>query len=102
MNIDTFLEFHQKICNQARELTKTKGHDYSGTEDTLRNLRAVGRLNICDPQVGTLVRMVDKISRLAQLTHSEAKVKDESVEDTVIDLINYSILFLALRQSGGE
>lgn len=100
MDIKEFLTFHEDICKQARELTKTKGHDYSGTEDTLRNLRAVGRLNICDPPVGVLVRMTDKLSRLAQLTHSTARVKDESIEDTVIDLINYSVLYLALRQKG--
>jgi hypothetical protein len=42
------------------------------------------------------VRMTDKMSRLAQFTkNGELKVKDESLEDTLVDLINYAVLLRA-------
>ena len=42
--------------------------------------------------------MSDKLSRIANLLKSEAKnsVKDESIEDTLIDLANYSIILKIL------
>ena len=47
-------------------------------------------------EVGILVRMLDKIKRLNSFAVTEAmKVKEESVEDTVKDIINYAILFRA-------
>lgn len=36
--------------------------------------------------------MTDKISRIANLIHSEAKVKDEKITDTLIDLAVYAII----------
>lgn len=52
-------------------------------------------------QLGTIptfsVRILDKCNRLTQLhkdleTHKHRKVKDESIEDTMLDLIGYYIL----------
>lgn len=41
-----------------------------------------------------LVRMYDKINRVYALTRTqaEAKVQDEKIEDTLLDLANYAIL----------
>lgn len=40
------------------------------------------------------IRMKDKISRLRTLLTTEAQVKDESIEDTLRDIIGYCVLFL--------
>ncbi len=53
-----------------------------------------------DPGDAILVRMSDKVSRIASLQSKEAQV-DESLEDTVKDLGAYAILWLA-RPEGGE
>lgn len=40
------------------------------------------------------IRMEDKISRLCTLLTTDAQVKDESIEDTLRDIIGYCILFI--------
>ena len=39
-----------------------------------------------------IVRMSDKMERLKSLTKADAKVKDESIRDTLIDLANYAMM----------
>lgn len=39
-----------------------------------------------------VVRMNDKMERLKSLTKADAKVKDESIRDTLIDLANYAMM----------
>ena len=39
-----------------------------------------------------VVRMSDKMERIKFLTKADAKVKDESIKDTLIDLANYAIM----------
>ena len=98
----TFLDLHDRLCAAARNLTVSKGHGYSGEKDTLENLKAVERLGICDAQRGVLVRLTDKFSRLAHLQGEEAQVKNESRLDTILDIINYSILFWALEEEKND
>ena len=42
--------------------------------------------------VASVVRMSDKMERIKSLANKEAEVKDESIEDTLIDLANYAIM----------
>lgn len=44
-----------------------------------------------------LVRMSDKVNRIHNLLQNTAKV-DESIEDSVLDLAGYCVLFLANRK----
>ena len=44
--------------------------------------------------VSFLVRIQDKLNRLKTLSKQDSLVKDEKIEDTLIDLANYSILAL--------
>lgn len=82
---------HQSVCQDALTLMKTKNADYAAKEDPYRNFRMFGRL-------GILVRMSDKLARLRTFEErGELSVKDEQVEDTVRDLINYSILYLGYK-----
>lgn len=39
-----------------------------------------------------VVRISDKVERLKALSKADAKVKDESIRDTLIDLANYAIM----------
>lgn len=66
---------------------KTKNHDYANEEDPFRNFRRFGGQ-------GILVRLGDKLSRLESfLENGEFAVKDEALDDTVADIINYAIIF---------
>lgn len=42
--------------------------------------------------------MEEKMNRLYTLSNKEAKVTDEKIEDTLMDLANYAILAIMERQ----
>ena len=96
-NIELF-KIHEHLCSTALELMKKKNNDYSGKSGmkpfaTFTRAEAMG---ITSTEKGMLVRMVDKISRLSSFTEAgEFKVEDEKLEDTILDVINYAILFYA-------
>ena len=99
MKIETFVGLHKTLCDDARALSQRKGHDYSGEADTLKNLKLAGAAGLCTPDQGVVVRLLDKLSRLAELDKpgAEAHVADERVRDTILDIINYACLHEALR-----
>lgn len=81
------LEAHEELCDRANALMQKKNADYASDADPFRNFRTFGRL-------GILVRLSDKLSRLQTFcARGELSVTDESVTDTVLDGINYLILF---------
>lgn len=108
MTQEEYLQFHANVCNAARQLSFRKNQDYAAPDARGGDLYAIfanfmqcERLNICSVEAGFMVRMSDKISRLANLTREghERMVEDEKIEDTVMDIINYSILLLAYIQT---
>lgn len=50
--------------------------------------------------ISFLVRISDKYNRLVSLTNNEQnqQVQDEKLEDTILDLANYCVLWLIERQ----
>lgn len=99
----TLLELHTELCRNARQLMETKNHDYSGGKDEgdpFLNFTRVEKLGITDTKTGFMVRMTDKVSRLITFIQTGSfKVKDEALRDTIMDLINYSILLYAYSTS---
>jgi hypothetical protein len=90
-------EFY-KLLEQMADLHSRKNHDYAGTKDPLRNLKASERMNVT-PFKGVMIRLQDKWSRLEQfMVTDELLVKDESVEDTLMDNAVYSLLAIILRR----
>jgi hypothetical protein len=84
----TFLD----LIEQMRTTYEAKNHDYGATTDPWANFRLVELLGLT-PSQGAMVRMLDKIARIAQFSRSgQLKVKDESVNDTLIDLANYALI----------
>ena len=44
--------------------------------------------------VAGLIRMNDKMNRIKSIYNKDTNVKDESLEDTLIDLANYAVMTL--------
>lgn len=102
MNRDDYLKLHESLCKEALELSTRKNHDYAGRggEQPFANFERCEAMGICTTGQGFLVRMTDKLSRLASFEQAgEFKVKDESIKDTVLDIINYAALYYAQKQS---
>jgi len=92
------IEEFEKNLKIMLELTKAKNHDYAKGDDPYKNFRLVEQLGICSVETGILVRMCDKMSRIANLIDTDAKVKDESIADTLIDMANYANLMKCYRE----
>ena len=73
-----------------------KNSDYSHGFDPLSNFKKSLKLNV-KPSIAILIRMQDKWERIHNLIKKgSAEVKDESIEDTLLDLANYALLCLAI------
>lgn len=95
---DSLIQLHRTACDMARELMVRKNKDYTDGEDIFNNLHDGGAY-------GILVRLGDKHKRLLNFERRALadpkhilQISDELVEDTVIDLINYSILYLGYKR----
>lgn len=102
-----YMEFHEAQCKRMIDITKKKNADYSGAgDDPFANFRQVGHLIQTIPQIveiGMITRMSDKMSRIASFVEKgELQVKDESVQDTLLDVANYAILFMGILEEAKQ
>lgn len=102
-------ELHKELTGDAFALIDKKGHDYNKDQqnngDTLYNLRVAHLVGLVDsPQASVMVRICDKLMRMISLRNptTAAEVKDESVRDTVRDLINYAVYYYAFYDEQKE
>lgn len=96
-----------EILQLCINLYKAKASDYNhptrGGEDALANFKVSEELGV-PPYLGALVRLSDKWERVKTLTYkmnvtkTESAVKDESIKDTLMDMVNYSAIVLALYE----
>lgn len=95
MNRAELLAFHDEFTAKMKDICVAKNADYAGPggDDPFANFRRTEAMGIAKTEAGMLVRMVDKLSRISTfLEAGQLQVKDESVEDTLVDLANYSLL----------
>ncbi len=82
----------------ALDLVISKTKDYATIDDPYRNFRMSESVGV-SVEKGILVRMCDKLSRIGNLIErNDHSVKDESIEDTLIDIMNYSNILLCYIQ----
>lgn len=107
MNGTELTQLHSELAEASRSLMSRKNHDYTGKDahhnDALANFRVATEMGLCNLSQSVLIRLTDKVKRLATSTNRPLQVKDEGVRDTVLDLINYAVLFYAahLETQGG-
>ena len=71
------------ITNSLTKIYQAKNQDYGNSFET--SLYKFGL-------VASIIRLSDKMNRIECLSQTKAKVKDESIEDTLLDLANYAIM----------
>jgi len=87
-----------RLLFEMEKLNRAKRHDYAKNEDIFSNFR-VCELGGIPAWKGCAVRLSDKFSRLMQFMKEEKlEVKDEKIEDTLLDLANYALITLILYQ----
>lgn len=105
MNKEELFKHHKDTCEIALNIMIKKNHDYAGADgDTpFTNFQRTEQMGICSTEKSFLVRITDKLSRLATFAETGGlKVSNESYEDAILDLINYLILFSGYVKSKGE
>jgi len=82
----------------ALDLVMSKTQDYATMDDPYRNFRMCESVGV-SVEKGILVRMCDKLSRIGNLVEKEdPSVKNESIEDTLVDIMNYANILLCYIQ----
>ena len=101
MSNEDLLEFFQKETTGMVELMKKKNADYAGGNDNpFANFERVSAFDCVSTEQGFFTRMTDKLSRISSfINNGKLQVQDESVKDTLLDLANYSLLFMAYLES---
>lgn len=90
----------KKLYADALAVMIAKNNDYSNNnENPFSNFEMVEELGITTPERGLMVRMTDKFSRASNLLSKEPDVQDESLQDTLMDLINYTAILSAYIES---
>lgn len=106
MTKQEYMEFHKSCCDKMMAITKAKNSDYTGESgDPFANFAQIGMLVQAPSivEIGFITRMSDKLSRIGSfVTKGTLQVKDESVEDTLLDLANYCLLFAGYLRSRKE
>ena len=84
--------------DELKMLHDAKNHDYATAENPYKNLEGVSRIGV-EPWRGIVIRLMDKFSRVEEFcVKEELAVKQESIEDTVMDIAIYSVLAIILRR----
>ena len=75
----------RQIALEIAQLVEKKNHDYDNSFD--KTMDKYG-------DTAYFLRIEDKLNRLINLSKKQAKVSDENVEDTLKDIIGYTLLML--------
>lgn len=97
------LEDCKNTFTECLAILERKNNDYAGKDakDVFKNFRACSIIGV-DPKYAVLVRITDKLTRIGNLLKQEAAVKDEAIEDTINDAINYFAILKSLIKNKVE
>ena len=86
LHIDPKAARHYAVCQKLNAVYKAKNHDYGDSfGDTFKKLGIIS----------AVTRLSDKMNRLMSLAVAhDTQVKDEKIEDTLLDMANYAIMKL--------
>lgn len=91
MDKKTQLKHFDTMVARMRDILEWHGDTYAGT-DRLSNFKRVGAMVGTSPETSCLDKIATKVARLGTLFTSPGAPKNESIEDSIIDLANYAIL----------
>lgn len=94
MNQEEFIKDIENSYARGIALIRIKNADYADGSDPFKNFRTASLLGLTIEQA-IMVRKLDKITRIGNLLTKEAAVKTETIEDTILDDINYAGILLA-------
>lgn len=94
MNKEILIKVIEGLYSEGIEIIREKNSDYSKNGDAFSNFRFAELVGI-SPERAILVRVSDKLARISNLLDKENEVKDETIYDTILDMINYMAILHA-------
>ena len=86
------------LLDEMRRIHDKKSHDYAEQDDLYKNFKECEDMGI-PAWKGIVIRMTDKMSRVKGFCKRDnLAVDDESIEQTLLDLANYSLLAILVRR----
>jgi hypothetical protein len=96
---DKFIASIEETYKQAIEIIKKKNADYSTETNPYRNFEYAQYVDV-SVERAILVRISDKLARISNLLgKKEPEVKDERLEDTLLDMLNYTAILKSYIES---
>lgn len=93
-----YLDFHQRLCDNSRALSKKKQNDYTDLTSTdlfsvFGNFMGPEQRGIASCNTVMMSRLDEKFTRLINcLNNGECQVEDETLNDTLMDMLNFVCL----------
>jgi hypothetical protein len=86
--------FNQTV-DKMRDIMLSKGNDYAN-EDRLSNFKLAGSICGLSPQQNCLSLIATKVARLGVLLKEKSEPNNESIEDSLVDMANYTLLLIMI------
>lgn len=102
MDLQQLYRLHDELTRSAGALMVKKNRDYTANAGPFANFDTATMYGVHRVK-GALVRLNDKLQRINSfIERGVLDVEDESVEDTIIDVINYAVLIAAMIRAEKE
>jgi hypothetical protein len=92
-------EIITNLQEEIKVIRDRKGSDYAN-EDVLSNFKLAGSICGLSAEQNCLNQIATKVARLGNLLKEDKTVKNEPIQDSIIDLINYGYLLYCLLKDG--
>lgn len=98
---DVLIKDIEQTFQFCLELMKKKNKDYATATDAFANFRLSEMVGV-SPERAILVRVADKLARISNLLGKENDVTDESMMDTIVDILNYLAILKSWLEHGKD
>lgn len=89
----------EEFTTKQRDVLINKRSDYALSDDVMSNFKQVSNITNLTPEQSILVLIATKVARLGNLfSNKDKKVVNESIDDSILDLANYSFLLACARE----
>jgi len=96
MNSKELLQSFKAITDKMCGIIEKKNNDYASNTDAFSNFKFCSDFAGCSVEQVFSVFLAVKFARLKELLNGK-EAKNESIEDTLIDLANYCVLYKIYR-----
>ncbi len=97
-DFSAFVQDTQNLFNRCVELLRAKSNDYAEGGDAFLNFKTAAQIAGISPEQTLLTLLGMKMSRLTQLISKGKTARNESVEDTMLDIVNYIVLLRGMMK----